>query len=65
MNINQDIGSRGRGRGWQQSDNPPKELRRPKTVPDETKGLFNTSEHRSNFLLTLVKTYEVTSIPAR
>ncbi|XP_047514128.1 polyadenylate-binding protein-interacting protein 1 isoform X3 [Pieris napi] len=37
MSLNQDVGSRGRGRGWQQPDNPPKELRRPKAVPDETK----------------------------
>lgn len=30
-------GPRGRGRGWQQSDNQPRELRRPKIVAEESK----------------------------
>uniref|UniRef100_A0A2A4J7D0 MIF4G domain-containing protein n=1 Tax=Heliothis virescens TaxID=7102 RepID=A0A2A4J7D0_HELVI len=35
---NGEIGApRGRGRGWQQPDNQPRELRRPKTVVEETK----------------------------
>ncbi|KAJ0179981.1 hypothetical protein K1T71_004572 [Dendrolimus kikuchii] len=35
---NGDIGGpRGRGRGWQQPDNQPRELRRPKTVPEDSK----------------------------
>ncbi|XP_026730037.1 polyadenylate-binding protein-interacting protein 1 isoform X3 [Trichoplusia ni] len=34
-------GPRGRGRGWQQSDNQPRELRRPRIVAEESKGIEN------------------------
>ncbi|XP_063532229.1 polyadenylate-binding protein-interacting protein 1 isoform X2 [Cydia strobilella] len=34
---NGDIGGRGRGRGWQQPENQPRELRRPKNVVEDAK----------------------------
>ncbi|VVC92867.1 unnamed protein product [Leptidea sinapis] len=37
MNNGDIGGSRGRGRGWQQPENPPKELRRPKITTEESK----------------------------
>ncbi|XP_068630526.1 uncharacterized protein Paip1 isoform X2 [Battus philenor] len=37
MNNGDVGGSRGRGRGWQQTENQPKELRRPKTYVEDTK----------------------------
>lgn len=39
MNNGDVGGSRGRGRGWN-SDNQPRELRRPKTVTEEVKGMI-------------------------
>lgn len=55
MNNGEISGPRGRGRGWQQPDNQPRELRRPKIVGEESKGnkynvefdLFDTFTHRS------------------
>lgn len=38
MNNGEIGGPRGRGRGWQQSDNQPRELRKPKIVAEESKG---------------------------
>lgn len=40
MNNGDVGGSRGRGRGWQQPENQPRELRRPKTVVEDNKGGF-------------------------
>ncbi|CAH2075192.1 unnamed protein product, partial [Iphiclides podalirius] len=37
MNNGDVGGSRGRGRGWQQPENPPRELRRPKAVVEDNK----------------------------
>ncbi|CAG4937297.1 unnamed protein product [Colias eurytheme] len=37
MNNGDIGGSRGKGRGWKQSENPPKELRRPKTLTEDAK----------------------------
>lgn len=38
MNNGEVGGSRGRGRGWNNPDKPPRELRRPKNVNEESKG---------------------------
>lgn len=38
MNNGEVGGSRGRGRGWPQSENPPRELRRPKIAAEDAKG---------------------------
>lgn len=38
MNNGEVGGSRGRGRGWNNPDKIPRELRRPKNVNEETKG---------------------------
>lgn len=38
MNNGEISGPRGRGRGWQQSENQPRELRRPRIVTEDSKG---------------------------
>lgn len=47
MNNGDVGGSRGRGRGWQQNDNQPRELRRPKTVVEGNHDLimYNFKQH--------------------
>lgn len=44
MNNGEIGGPRGRGRGWQQDDIPPRALRRPKNVAEDSKGLLHKIE---------------------
>lgn len=73
MNNGEIGGPRGRGRGWQQPDNQPKELRRPKIVGDDVKAEPPKSQlsadakewYPPNYIPHSVPSYGPESVPYR
>lgn len=58
MNNGEIGGPRGRGRGWQQPDNQPRELRRPRVFGEEAKGKKGMVYWRAtHFLASSIKPY--------